>query len=135
MSKADNDFSVALEGKNIPILTLDEKWHLLFTEMEKTDEIEDLERQLNILVKQEAAIHDECKKIKVLKKKLLGDIVPLRDKVMRTGDKKTEHQLQETKKCVRSEFSAPRKIWMNTGNLRSLHVNSVRPISQRARPN
>lgn len=100
MSKADNDFSAALEGKNIPILTLDEKWHLLFTEMEKTSEIEDLERRLNVLAKREAAIHDECKKIKVLKKKLLGDIVPLRDRVAKTGDKKADRQLQETKRLI-----------------------------------
>ncbi|MCR4903041.1 MAG: hypothetical protein K6A23_09290 [Butyrivibrio sp.] len=100
MPREDNDFKAALEGKNIPILTLDEKWHLLFAEMEKTPEIEELERELNVLVDQESALHDECKKIKVLKKKLLGEIVPLRDKASRTGDKKIEHQLQETKRLI-----------------------------------
>ena len=36
----DNDlFRTALEGKKIPILTLDHKWHKLFTQTGDNDEI------------------------------------------------------------------------------------------------
>ena len=39
MSKTERMYKNALEGKNIPVLTLDNKWHQLFSRVEKTTEI------------------------------------------------------------------------------------------------
>ena len=39
MSRTEKVYKTALEGKNIPILTLDNKWHQLFSRIEKTSEI------------------------------------------------------------------------------------------------
>ena len=80
MARDDNVYMSALEGKSIPILTLDDKWHQLFTQTEMTPEIESLADELNALVERDGKIRTETKKIKKLKKTLLGEIVPLRDK-------------------------------------------------------
>ncbi len=80
MAKDDKLYMSALEGKSIPILTLDDKWHQLFTQTEMTPEIESLADELNALVDRDAKIRTETKKIKKLKKTLLSEIVPLRDK-------------------------------------------------------
>ena len=50
MARDDNVYMSALEGKSIPILTLDDKWHQLFTQTEMTPEIESLSDELNALV-------------------------------------------------------------------------------------
>jgi flagellar biosynthesis component FlhA len=76
----------ALEGKSIPILTLDDKWHQLFTQTEMTPEIESLADELNALVERDGKIRLETKKIKKLKKTLLSEIVPLRDKANKMGN-------------------------------------------------
>ena len=80
MARDDNVYMSALEGKSIPILTLDDKWHQLFTQTEMTPEIESLSDELNALVDRDGKIRTETKKIKKLKKTLLSEIVPLRDK-------------------------------------------------------
>ncbi len=85
MAKEDKVYMSALEGKSIPILTLDDKWQKLFTQTEMTPEIEALADQLNSLVERDGRIRTETKKIKKLKKTLLSEIVPLRDKASKLG--------------------------------------------------
>ena len=86
MAKDDNAYISALEGKSIPILTLDNKWQQLFTQTEMTPEIERLADELNALVERDGKIRMETKKIKKLKKTLLGEIVPLRDQANKAGN-------------------------------------------------
>ncbi len=86
MAKDTQVYMSALEGKSIPILTLDDKWHQLFTQTEMTPEIEALADELNALVERDGRIRLETKKIKKLKKTLLSEIVPLRDKANKTGN-------------------------------------------------
>ena len=85
MARDDNVYMSALEGKSIAILTLDDKWHQLFTQTEMTPEIESLSDELNALVDRDGKIRTETKKIKKLKKTLLSEIVPLRDKANKSG--------------------------------------------------
>ena len=77
MAKKEDAYMSALEGKSIPILTLDNKWHQLFTQTDMTPEIEELADELNSLVERDGKLRSENKDIKRLKKKLLGEIVPL----------------------------------------------------------
>ncbi len=86
MARDDKAYMSALEGKSIPILTLDDKWHQLFTQTEMTPEIEQLADELNALVERDGKIRMETKKIKKLKKTLLGEIVPLRDQANKAGN-------------------------------------------------
>ena len=48
MAKKDKDFQVALQGKKIPILTLDNKWYKLFDYTEKTPSIKKNEQFIAI---------------------------------------------------------------------------------------
>ncbi len=86
MARDDEVYISALEGKSIPILTLDNKWHQLFTQTEMTPEIEKLADELNTLVERDGKIRMETKKIKKLKKTLLSEIVPLRDQANKAGN-------------------------------------------------
>lgn len=75
MSRTDDKFKPALEGKMIPILTLDNKWHQLFTQTGATPEVKELEEQLNDLVKRQGKLNTDMKNIKALKSKLMQEIV------------------------------------------------------------
>ena len=86
MARDDEVYMSALQGKSIPILTLDNKWHQLFTQTDMTPEKEQLADELNALVERDGKLRSQSKDIKKLKKKLLGEIVPLRDKATKAGN-------------------------------------------------
>ena len=74
----DNDlFRTALEGKKIPILTLDHKWHKLFTQTGDNDEIHALETVVNDLLKRQGKLNTEIKSQNLFKKKLMSEIVAI----------------------------------------------------------
>ena len=100
MAKSNDVYMSALEGKSIPILTLDNKWHQLFTQTEMTPEIEELADRLNELVERDGKIRTETKNIKRIKKKLLGEIVPLRDKANKSGSAAIEKEISERTRLI-----------------------------------
>ena len=101
MAKNDEVYSRALEGKSIPILTLDNKWHQLFTQTEMTPEIEQLADELNSLVERDGKIRTETKNIKKIKKKLLGEIMPLRDQANKSGGSASiEKEIQDRTRLI-----------------------------------
>ena len=79
MAKDSNIYQDALIGKDIPILSMDGKWQNLFILSPKTDKIKNLEAELNALVERQEKTREKIKDMKRLKKKLLGEIVVLRD--------------------------------------------------------
>ena len=101
MSKIDEVFEPALIGKKIPILTLDNKWHQLFTQSEYTSEIKQMEQALNDLIKRQGKVIDENKEIKKLKKKLMDEIVVIADELVRDpSSKKLEKRQDECKRLL-----------------------------------
>lgn len=100
MSRADEIFQPALAGKKIPILTLDNKWHKLFTQKEYTSEIKRLESELNKLLKRQAKLKEECKELKKLKKKMMEEIVVLADAIEKSPSKKLEKEMEEHRSTV-----------------------------------
>ncbi len=101
MAKSDEAYMSALEGKSIPILTLDHKWHQLFTQTDMTPEIEQLSEELNALIERDSKIRGENKDIKKLKKKLLGEIMPLRDQANQTGGSEAiEKEIQDRTRLI-----------------------------------
>lgn len=101
MSRTDNVYKTALEGKNIPILTLDNKWHQLFLGMEKDENVIELENQLNELLRRQGKLNSELKDIKVLKKKLMDDIMHSADILDKDpSNKKEEKKLEESKRLL-----------------------------------
>ena len=80
------DFKSALIGKTVPLLILDQKWHRLFAVHGKTEEIKELEAQLNTLLTEQAKLNTRLKELKKLKGKLLDEIV----QSMEENEKKLE---------------------------------------------
>ena len=79
MSRKEEIYKPALVGKNIPILTLDNKWHRLFTQTGISPEIKEKEQELNELLKRQGKLNNECKKLRGIKAKLRDEIVSLMD--------------------------------------------------------
>ena len=79
MGENENRFKNALTAKNIPILTIDKKFHDLTAAIGKSDEMTLLEEELNNLLKAQGKANTEIKEIKKLKKKLMQEIVEYAD--------------------------------------------------------
>lgn len=90
--KDRQDFKSALIGKTVPLLVLDQKWHRLFAVHGKTEEIKELEAQLNTLLANQGRLNNRLKELKKLKGRLLDEIVQGMD------DK--EKKLEENKRLV-----------------------------------
>lgn len=100
MSRTDEVFKPALNGKKIPVLTLDNKWHRLFTKAEPDRELKRLEKELNNLLKKQGKANTEIKDLKKLKNRLMGEIVHLADEATGGKDKNAEKKLEENKKLI-----------------------------------
>ncbi len=92
-------FSDALPGRKIPILTLDNKWYRLLDEPGKAA-VKGLEEQLNTLLKRQGKLNTETKEIRKLKKKLMGEIVPMVDEMEQGGSRKLEKKIEEHKRLI-----------------------------------
>ncbi len=79
MAKDIDKMINALAAKKVPIATLDNKWHKLFSKVEKTDAIKEYEGKLNELLRKQGRINSEIKEIKRVKKELMDEIVTLMD--------------------------------------------------------
>ena len=78
MSDKGEFFEQALAGKKIPVLSLDHKWHRLFTQTGvSTKEINDLQEELNELLKKQGKANTQLKSLGLYKKKLMDEIVEL----------------------------------------------------------
>lgn len=71
----DEYFMAALEGKHIPLLTLDVRWHALFPDYRKNGEITKLEKELNTLIKKQGQTENDLKDYDKTKKILMKNIV------------------------------------------------------------
>ena len=121
MSRKEEVFIPALENKKIPILSLDNNWHRLFTQTEPNPEITALEEELNELLRQQGKNNTEYKEVKLLKKKLMDEIVEQMNELKSAPSKSTEKKLDENKRlieecnekleeCEDKTFEIPRKI-------------------------
>lgn len=100
MKRTEEVFKAALQGKRIPILTLDNKWHRLFTQADSNAQIEALTKELNALLMRQGKLNSETKEIKKLKKKFMDDIVQATGDMGAALDKKTEKKLEESKRLI-----------------------------------
>lgn len=100
MSRTDEIFEPALSGKKIPILTLDNKWHKLFTQKEYSTEIKRMESEMNKLLKRQAKANEESREIRKLKKAKMDEIVILADEMGKAPSKKLEKKMEECRETV-----------------------------------
>lgn len=77
MEQEDEVFREALIGKKIPVLTLDNQWHRLFTQTGASEEIKRLEDDLNEILKRQGKLNTELKSLVAFKKKLMQEIVSI----------------------------------------------------------
>lgn len=70
-------FREALVGKKIPILTIDNQWHKLFTQTGDNEELQPLADNLNELLKRQGKANTELKSLASYKKKLMQEIVTI----------------------------------------------------------
>ena len=96
MSRTDDKYRPALNSKKIPIVTLDHKWHQIFTKMNKTENISNNETKLNELLKRQGKCNTESKEIKKLKKKMMDEIMTL----MEEEDSASEKKIEENKRLI-----------------------------------
>lgn len=92
-------FANALQGKKIPILTLDNKWYRLLDEMGKASAKKQQEK-LNTLLKRQGKLNTEIKSIKKLKKKLMSEIVTMVDEAEQGGSSVLDKKIEENKRLV-----------------------------------
>ena len=98
-AKKEDEFIKSLEGKRIPVLTLDNKWHRLFTMMEPDRELKRLENELNSLLKLQGKMNTETKSIRKIKKKLMDEIVQLMERNDAIANKKVEDNKRLIEEC------------------------------------
>lgn len=100
MSRKEDVFIPALADKKIPILTLDNKWHQLFTQTEPNKGIRRLEEELNRLLKMQGKANTESKKIRKLKKRLIQEIVEFAEDAAEANDEKAVKKLEDNKRLI-----------------------------------
>lgn len=69
------NFNEIVKSRKLPILPLDNRWHEIFPDDEKTPEIRTLERKVNDLMMKQGRLVNELKDLKSLKNKVMNDIV------------------------------------------------------------
>ncbi len=99
MDKSES-YEQALKGKNIPILTLDNKWYKLFKNLGEYPDILNKVKELNDLLKRQGKLNTETKDIRALKKKLMNEIVPMVDELEQKTDKALEKKIDENKRLI-----------------------------------
>lgn len=100
MGRKEGAFEQALKNKNIPVLTLDHKWHLLFNTADTTTAILKLEDKLNALLKRQGKLNTETKDIRKLKKKLMDEIVPMVNELEQSYNHKLDKKIEEHKRLI-----------------------------------
>lgn len=105
MSKQEELYEKALEGKKIPVLTLDNKWYKLFPNLNECPKILNQARNLNDLLKRQGKLNTETKEIKNIKMRLMQEIVPMVDELEQTGDKSIEKKIDSHKRLIEESNS------------------------------
>lgn len=100
MGRKEEEYEHILQDKKIPLLTLDNKWHMLFGTAETTLTIKRLEEQLNNLLKKQGRLNTETKDIRRLKKRLMDEIVPTVDELGQGHDAALEKKLEDNKRLI-----------------------------------
>lgn len=118
MEQEDEVFREALIGKKIPVLTLDNQWHRLFTQTGANEEIQRLEDDLNEILKRQGKLNTELKSLAAFKKKLMQEIVSImelpdssaKEKKMSENKRKIEESNQKMEDYNDELMDIPKQI-------------------------
>jgi len=92
-------FEFSLKGKDVPALTLDQKWYHLLGKV-GDENIRGLEKKLNELLKRQGKINTETRDIKKVKRRLMDEIVSLMDE-QQGGSDDAESKIAENKRLLK----------------------------------
>lgn len=90
-----------LRKKRLQILTLDEHWHRLFTEEDKSDRLRKLEAEVNKLLKRRGKVNTDLKEIKSVKARLMKNIMDNMEGTMGESERTREKRLDKSQKLIR----------------------------------
>ena len=106
--------------KNLPIVILDERWHKLFPDKDKTPEIRRLEKNLANLLKRQGQITNDLKVVRKIKSDLMKEIIEnsevddganaKREKLMARNQKLLTEANEKIEKLEDEELEIPGKI-------------------------
>ena len=99
-TRTDNIYKPILANKKIPILTLDNKWHKLFTQTEPNKRLKRREEELNALIKKQGKANTEIKEIKKLKRKLMQGIMENAGEATSGHDGRARKKTDESKRLL-----------------------------------
>lgn len=94
------DLKSILHPEWIPILTLDEKWHYLFTIYEKTSEIEKLEAKVNHLLKEQGGVQTQLQQLQIAKKQMLNKIIELTTDAFDNQNETAKHEMDKAQLVI-----------------------------------
>lgn len=100
MSRADEVYRPALAGTKIPILTLDSKWHQLFSQARPDKRLKRLEEKLNDLLKKQGKANTDMKDIRRLKKRLMQEILDNAQDACEGNDERAWRRAEENKRLI-----------------------------------
>lgn len=101
MPNTEEEYLKAMEGKEIPLLVLDNKWHQLFTQTQPSPKIQRLESQLNKLLQKQGKLNTEIKELRKVKKKLMEEIVNAVNELgLGIEEKKNNKKIDANKRLV-----------------------------------
>lgn len=99
--KSEEDFKKALIGKKVPLLVLDQKWHRLFAIHGKTDQIREIETQLDRYLAEQGQCNNDLDDLKKLKSKLMSNIVQNMDGTTEIADSVSrQKKLDDDKRMI-----------------------------------
>ena len=94
-----DQFEVSLRGKDVPALTLDNKWYHLLGKVGFED-IKGPEKKLNELLKRQGKVNTETREIKKVKRRLMDEIVSLMDE-QQGGSGEAASKIEENKRLLK----------------------------------
>ncbi|NLC18688.1 MAG: hypothetical protein GX757_05615 [Clostridiales bacterium] len=144
--KIKSELHNMIKDIKLPILTLDNRWHLLFDD-QKTERILELEEKVNNLLKRQGKLINDVKDMKRLKKTLIKEIMMNMD-LNAELDKEKDKKLDKNKKYINELNDKINKAMDELGDLpylirdanaelvtESIHVLYERLIKNRDRLN
>lgn len=100
MSRRDEIYKPALADKKIPLLTLDHKWHRLFTQTQPDRHLKRLEEELNELIKKQGKANNEVKEIRKLKHRLMKEIMDNAAEASSGNDQMARRRTDESRRLI-----------------------------------
>ncbi len=107
-----------LKKLQVPLLTLDARWHQLFPDHLKTKKLKKLEKELNDLIKKQAKLNSDLKDYEKLKKTLMVNVLnnmtdgseldsPIREKKQDANQKLLDELQEKTLKAEEEQREVP----------------------------